>query len=97
VAEKLRNRINEVRSLASQLRGWNALPAGCVIQIDMAKALITTPFPTPSEVAAHFGIRPARAAELKRRLLELHAQEADRRAKRTRRSRGQASSKSKKK
>ncbi|HET8775031.1 MAG TPA: hypothetical protein VFP80_14620 [Thermoanaerobaculia bacterium] len=47
------------------------------------RVLITTPFPTPEEVAAAVGLSPERHAELKQMIAEIRA-ESERRAARRR-------------
>jgi hypothetical protein len=39
------------------------------------RALITTPFPTPEEVAAELGVSPERHAEIKQMLAEIRAED----------------------
>jgi len=53
----------------------------------VAKVYITTPFPTTEEVAAHYGISPARVAELERMLEEIRAERAERAARTAKRTR----------
>lgn len=45
------------------------------------RVLITTPFPTPEEVAAELGVSPERHAEIKQMLAEIRAED-ERRARR---------------
>jgi hypothetical protein len=47
------------------------------------RALITTPFPTPDEVAAAIGLSPERHAEIKRMVDEIYAERMRQRARRT--------------
>jgi len=42
------------------------------------RVLITTPFPTPDEVAAELGIPPKRVAELRQMIAEIRAEDASR-------------------
>lgn len=45
------------------------------------RVLITTPFPTPDEVAAELGIPPKRVAEIRQMIAEIRAED-ERRARR---------------
>jgi hypothetical protein len=40
------------------------------------KAIITTPYPTPDEIAAYYKIPPKRVAELRQMIAEIRAAEA---------------------
>jgi hypothetical protein len=40
------------------------------------KAIITTPYPTPDEIAAYYKIPPKRVAELRQMIAEIRADEA---------------------
>lgn len=46
------------------------------------RVVITTPFPTPEEVAAFYGVSPERHAELKQMIAEIRAANARRSASR---------------
>jgi hypothetical protein len=65
-------------------------PKNSIARTQNRRVVITTPFPTPDEVAAELGIPPKRLAELRQMIAEIRAEDERRAARRQRSKRGTA-------